>query len=186
MGTPCTLDPLGSGNSSPYQKGEVLIEIAAPASYTSQQADVPQKGRYKVWIVGGKNDNYYCYYACNYSGSAAGYVGELYFAGRCRISIEVGALGQNSLVRIADIGSDDWKTIIQANCGNPATGAGGGGGGALTITQDERVTFVQPPEVSSNGNRGASSGSCCAASVYGGYGTQTTTGYGKLQYVGSK
>lgn len=72
MGTPCTLDPLGSGNSSPYQKGEVLIEIAAP------------------------------------------------------------------------------------------------------------------PEVSSNGNLGASSGSCCAASVYGGYGTQNTTGYGKLQYIGSK
>ena len=67
MGVIFNFDPLGSGNSDPYKRGQVLGEIANPQDAASQwfYVDVPKPGVYKLWLVGGGNTTNWCYIGCN-------------------------------------------------------------------------------------------------------------------------
>lgn len=52
MGVVCYLDPLGSGNSDPYKREQVLYELGNPSATTTSAAiKVPKPGVYKLWLV---------------------------------------------------------------------------------------------------------------------------------------
>lgn len=190
MGISCYLDPLGSGNSDPYKRGQVLGEIANPQDAASQwfYVDVPKPGVYKLWLVGGGNNTTWCYYACNYSGSAAGWIGKMYFNKKCKLRVGVGLQDQPSRLQVASWEDPNtWYDLVVCNPGNNA-GSGGGGSGAAVPSINTASTFNNyfDVELNSRGNGGASSGSSHGASVYSGYGSGNVNGYGKLQYIRMK
>lgn len=190
MGIVCYLDPLGSGNSDPYKRGQVLGEIANPQDAANQwfYVDVPKPGVYQLWLVGGGNTTTWCYYACNYSGSAAGFIGKMYFNIKCHLRVGVGLQDEQSRLQVASWDdTSTWYDLVVCNPGKNA-GSGGGGSGAAAPSINTASTFNNyfDIELNSGGKGGASSGSSYGASVYGGYGSGATNGYGKLQYIRMK
>lgn len=190
MGIPFSFDPLGSGNADPYKRGQVLGEIANPQSGDTQNiyVDVPKPGVYKPWLVGGGNNTTWSYIGTNYSGSAAGWIGKMYFNKKCHLRIFVGVQDQPTALKVASWEDPNtWYDLVVCNPGKDA-GSGGGGSGAAAPSINTASTFNNyfDVELNSRGNGGASSGSSHGASVYSGYGSGKVNGYGKLQYVRMK
>ncbi len=187
MGIPFNFDPLGSGNSDPYKRGQVLGEIANPQDAASQwfYVDVPKPGVYKLWLVGGGNTTNWCYIGCNYPGSAAGFIGKMYyFSTRCHLRVGVGLQDQPSRLQVASWEDPNtWYDLVLCEAGTDASG-GAGRGGYITVNRDSTFNNYFDIELETNGNNGSNRG--WPASVYGGYGTKDINGYGKLQYVRMK
>lgn len=186
MGIVCYLDPLGSGNSDPYKRGQVLGEIANPQDAASQwfYVDVPKPGVYKLWLVGGGNTTNWCYIGCNYPGSAAGFIGKMYFNTKCHLRVGVGLQDEYSRLQVASWGNKNtWYNLVLCEAGTDAYG-GAGRCGYITVNRDSTFNNYFDIELETNGNYGSNSG--YPASVYGGYGTKDVNGYGKLQYIRMK
>lgn len=189
MGIPFNFDPLGTIELDAYPAGKILYELGNPSETTTSDVIlVPKPGVYKVWLVGGGNPTTWSYIGTNYSGSAAGYVGDAYIARPCNIRMVVGARQQASMFQISDLTTpDNWLTVIQCNSGYSASASGGGrGADAPTLNGHGYLELLQPPTLNRGGNGGDSSGSHHGASVWGGYGTGSVNGYGKLQYIRSR
>lgn len=191
MGIPCSLDPLGSGNSDPYKRGQVLGEIANPQDAASQwfYVDVPKPGVYKLWLVGGGNTTCWCYIGCNGPGSAAGFIAKMYFYTKCHLRVGVGLQDQPSRLQVASWEDPNtWYDLVVCNPGKDATG-GAGGGGAITVNRESTFNNYFDIELETKGNGGGNATSCAgsaAKSVYNNYGAFDVNGYGKLQYVRMK
>lgn len=185
MGIVCYLDPLGSGNSDPYKREQVLYELGnPPATTTSAAIKVPKPGVYKLWLVGGGNTTNWCYIGCNYPGSAAGFVGKLYFYHKCYVRFIVGGQDAHSYLQVASWDNPStWYNLIDCEAGTDAYG-NAGRGGYIAVNRDSTFNNYFDIELERNGNNGSNSG--YPASVYGGYGTKDINGYGKLQYVRMK
>lgn len=186
MGISCYLDPLGSGNSDPYKRGQVLGEIANPQDAASQwfYVDVPKPGVYKLWLVGGGNTTNWCYIGCNYPGSAAGWIGKMYFYEKCKLRVGVGLQDQPSRLQVASWEDlNTWYDLVVCEAGTDASG-GAGRGGYIAVNRYSTINNYFDIELETNGNNGNNSG--YPASVWGGYGTKDINGYGKLQYVRMK
>lgn len=186
MGIPCSLDPLGSGNSEHFKKGEVIIEIANPSAQTVQEIDMPAKGVLQLWLVSGGNSYRWCYIGCNYAGSGAGFVGKLYFNKKCHLRVTVGAKLQDSILEVATWGNkSQWYNLVVATSSKDDwTADPRGSVGTITVNRDSTFNNYFDIELESNGNGGSQSG--YGASVYGGYGSGSTNGYAKLQYIRSR
>lgn len=186
MGVIFNFDPLGSGNSDPYKRGQVLGEIANPQDAASQwfYVDVPKPGVYKLWLVGGGNTTNWCYIGCNYPGSAAGFIGKMYFNTKCHLRVGVGLQDQPSRLQVASWEDPNtWYDLVLCEAGTDASG-GAGRGGYITVNRDSTFNNYFDIELETNGNNGSNGG--WPGSVYGGYGTKDINGYGKLQYVRMK
>jgi len=185
MGIVCYLDPLGSGNSDPYKRGQVLYELGNPSSTTTSAAiKVPKPGVYQVWIVGGGNTTKWCYIGCNYPGSAAGFVGKMYFNTKCYLRFIIGGQDAYSYLQVASWDSPNtWYNLISCEAGTNASG-GAGRGGHITVNRDSTFNNYFDIELETNGKNGSNTG--YPASVYGGYGKKDVNGYGKLQYIRMK
>lgn len=185
MGIVCYLDPLGSGNSDPYKRGQVLYELGNPSSTTTSAAiKVPKPGVYQVWIVGGGNTTNWCYIGCNYPGSAAGFVGKMYFNTKCYLRFIIGGQDAHSYLQVAAWNAPStWYNLIVCEAGTDASG-GAGRGGYIAVNRDSTFNNYFDIELETNGNNGSNSG--YPASVYGGYGTKDVNGYGKLEYIRMK
>lgn len=182
MGIPFNFDPLGSGNSDPYKRGQVLGEIANPQDAASQwfYVDVPKPGVYKLWLVGGGNTTNWCYIGCNYPGSAAGFIGKMYFYIKCHLRVGVGLQDQPSRFQVASWEDPNtWYDLVVCEAGVDASG-GAGRGGYITVNRESTFNNYFDIELETNGNHGSNGG--WTASVYDGYGTKDINGYGKLQY----
>lgn len=192
MGVIFSFDPLGSGNADPYKRGQVLGEIANPQDAASQwfYVDVPKPGVYKLWLVGGGNKTTWSYIGTNYSGSAAGWIGKMYFNKKCHLRVGVGLQDEPSRLQVASWeDSNTWYDLVVCNPGKDA-GSGGGGSGAAVPSINTASTFNNyfDVELEAEGHHGAPWGgeSGYGASVWNGYGRGGTNGYGKLQYVRMK
>lgn len=191
MGIVCYLDPLGSGNSDPYKRGQVLGEIANPQDAASQwfYVDVPKPGVYKLWLVGGGNTTCWCYIGCNGPGSAAGFIGKIYVNKKCHLRVGVGLQDQPSRLQVASWeDTNTWYDLVVCNPGNDAKG-GAGGGGAITVNRESTFNTYFDVELETKGNGGGNATSCAgsaAKSVYNNYGAFDVNGYGKLQYIRMK
>jgi hypothetical protein len=186
MGIPFNFDPLGSGNSDPYKRGQVLGEIANPQDAASQwfYVDVPKPGVYKLWLVGGGNTTNWCYIGCNYPGSAAGFIGKMYFYIKCHLRVGVGLQDQPSRLQVATWEDPNtWYDLVVCEAGKDALGTAGRGG-YITVNRDSTFNNYFDIELETNGNNGSNGG--YPASVWGGYGTKDINGYGKLQYIRMK
>lgn len=185
MGVVCYLDPLGSGNSDPYKREQVLYELGNPsATTTSAVIKVPKPGVYKLWLVGGGNTTNWCYIGCNYPGSAAGFIGKMYFNTKCYLRLIIGGQDAYSYLQVASwTAPDTWYNLVSCEAGTNASG-GAGRGGYITVNRDSTFNNYFDIELERNGNNGNNSG--YPASVYGGYGTKDVNGYGKLQYIRMK
>lgn len=186
MGIPFDFDPLGSGNSDPYKREQVLGEIANPQDEAGQwfYVRVPKPGVYKLWLVGGGNTTDWCYLSCNFPGSAAGFIGKMYFYTRCHLRVGVGLQDQPSRLQAASWEDPNtWYDLVVCEAGVDAV-VNPGRGGYITVNRDSMFNNYFDIELETNGNDGGNSGSIpWTASVYGGYGANNINGYGKLQYV---
>ena len=185
MTIPYNFDPLGSGNADPYEKGQVLVEIANPQAWTEQVIDVPKPGVYQVWLIGGGNPQCWCYIGCNGSGGAAGFIGKMYFNVKCHLKIGVAASKEDSLLQVASWGTSTWYNLIQANHGNAAPGVAGSGG-SIIVNRGSTFNNYFDIELERNGNGGTNATGCAASrgkSIWNGYGSGEVNGYGKLEYI---
>lgn len=166
-----------------YTPGDILGEIANPGDGANNvfYVDMPKPGVLKYWGVGGGNGNTWCYIGCNYAGSAAGFIGKLYFNRKCRLRVIVGRNYEASQLAVAEWGTEDWTTLIQCNYGANAGGGGGGSGGSVYVNRDSTFNTFFDIELERNGNGG--NNSTYGGSVWNGYGRAGTNGYGKLEYV---
>lgn len=185
MGIVCYLDPLGSGNSDPYKREQVLYERGNPSATTTSAAiKVPKPGVYKLWLVGGGNTTNWCYIGCNYPGSAAGFIGKMYFNTKCYLRLIIGGQDAYSYLQVASwTAPNTWYNLVSCEAGTNASG-GAGRGGHITVNRDSTFNNYFDIELKTNGKNGSNSG--YPASVYGGYGTKNVNGYGKLQYIRMK
>lgn len=186
MGIPFNFDPLGSGNFGPYKKDEVIIEIANPSAQTVQEIDMPAKGVLKLWLVSGGNSYRWCYIGCNYAGSGAGFIGKLYFNQKCHLRLIVGGQREDSELQVAVWGDKSvWYGLVLAASSKDNWSADPRGSvGTITVNRDSTLNNYFDIELEANGNGGSQSGH--GASVYGGYGSGSTNGYAKLQYIRSR
>lgn len=190
MGIPFNFDPLGSGNSEPYKRGQVLGEIANPQDANHQwfYVDVPKPGVYKSWLVGGGNTTCWCYIGCNGPGSAAGFIGKMYFNTKCHLRVGVGLQDQPSRLQVASWEDPNtWYNLVLCEAGADASG-GAGRGGYITVNRESTFNTYFDIELETNGKGGGNATSCAgsaASSVWGGYGRYDVNGYGKLQYIRS-
>ena len=186
MGIPCYLDPLGSGNSDPYKKGEILVTVDNPSEQTVREIDMPAKGVLKLWLVSGGNSYRWCNIGCNYAGSGAGFVGKLYFTTKCHLRLTVGGQLQDSILQVASWGNkSQWYGLVNASSSKDNWSADPRGSvGTITVNRDSTINNYFDIELESNGNGGSQSG--YGASVYGGYGSGGKNGFGQLQYIRSR
>lgn len=170
-----------------YSPSQVLGEIANPGDGANNifYVDVPKPGVYKYWGVGGGNGNTWCYIGCNYAGSAAGFIGKMYFNTKCHLRVTVGRNYEASKLEVAVWGTTTWYTLIQCNYGANASSGGGGSGGSIQVNRDSTFNNYFDIELEAAGHHGAPWGgeSGYGASVWNGYGRAGTNGYGKLEYI---
>lgn len=193
MGIPCSLDPLGSVNSEPFKRGEVIALIDNPqlAGQQSLEVDLPKPGVIKVYLIGGGNRGQYCWIGCQYAGSAAGFIGKLYFNTKCHLKLTVGgtnttnvAPGFASMLQVAPWGNkSQWGGLITCNAGRGPEGAHGKGG-TIGVNRDSSFNTYFDIELERNGNGGRNEG--FGYSVWNGYGSGSKNGYGKLIYERSR
>lgn len=168
-----------------YAPSYVIGEVAKPSVQQIFNGVMTKPGVIQIHCIGGGNPTTWSFYGTNFSGSAAGYVGDAYIYKPCNIRMVVGAREQASMFQISDLTTpDNWLTVIQCNSGYSASASGGGRGADAPILNGHGyVELLQPPALNRGGNGGDSSGSHHGASVWGGYGTGSVNGYGKLQYL---
>lgn len=185
MGTPCSLDPLGSANQSPYKKGEVLVTVDNPQALVVKEIDMPAKGVLQLWLVSGGNSYRWCYIGCNYAGGGAGFVGKLYFNQKCHLKLTVGAQRQDSILQAAPWGNKStWTDLVKATSSKDASsGDPRWNVGTITVNRSSPFNSVFEVEIEAKGNSGSQSN--YGASVWNGYGSGGKNGYGKLQYIRS-
>lgn len=170
-------------NLQSYNPQQVLGEIANPQDAANQwfYVDIYRPGVYKLWLVGGGNTTNWCYIGCNYPGSAAGFIGKMYFYTKCHLRVGVGLQDQPSRLQVASWeDTNTWYDLVLCEAGTDALGVGGRGG-YITVNRDSTFNNYFDIELETNGNNGNNGG--YPASVYGGYGTKDVNGYGKLEYI---
>lgn len=168
-----------------YAPSYVIGEVANPNVQQIFNGVMTKPGVIQIHCIGGGNPTTWSFYGTNFSGSAAGYIGDAYITRPCNIRMVVGVREQASLFQISDLTTPgNWLTVIQCNSGYSASASGGGrGADAPMLNGHGYVELLQPPALNRGGNGGDSSGSHHGASVWGGYGTGSVNGYGKLQYL---
>lgn len=170
-------------NLQSYTPGQSLGKIANPQDAANQwfYVDVYRPGVYKLGLVGGGNTTNWCYIGCNYPGSAAGFIGKMYFNTKCHLRVGVGLQDQPSRLQVASWEDPNtWYNLVLCEAGKDASG-GAGRGGYITVNRDSTFNNYFDIELETNGNNGSNSG--YPASVYGGYGTKDVNGYGELVYI---
>lgn len=185
MGIPCSLDPLGSGNSEPFKKGTVLVTVDNPSANTVKEIDMPAKGVLQLWLISGGNSYCWCYIGCNCAGSGAGFIGKLYFNQKCHLRLTVGGQRQDSILQVAPWGNkSQWYDLVKATSSKDASsGDPRWSVGTITVNRSSSFNTVFDVELEANGNNG---GGGHGASVWNGYGSGSKNGYGKLQYIRSR
>lgn len=171
-------------NLQSYTPGQSLGKIANPQDAANQcfYVDVYRPGVYKLWLVGGGNTTNWCYIGCNYPGSAAGFIGKMYFYTKCHLRVDVGLQDQPSRLQVASWGNKNtWYDLVVCEAGKDAYG-NAGSGGYITVNRDSTFNNYFDIELETNGMNG-SNNSGYPASVYGGYGTKDVNGYGELVYI---
>lgn len=169
-------------NLQSYNPSQVVYELGNPSATTTSAAiPIYRPGVYKAYLVGGGNTTNWCYIGCNYPGSAAGFVGKMYFNTRCYLRFIIGGQDAYSYLQVAAWNAPDtWYNLISCEAGTNASG-GAGRGGYIAVNRDSTFNNYFAIELETNGNNGSNSG--YPASVYGGYGTKDVNGYGKLEYI---
>lgn len=169
-------------NLQSYNPSQVVYELGNPSATTTSAAiPIYRPGVYKAYLVGGGNTTNWCYIGCNYPGSAAGFVGNLYFYHKCYVRFIVGGQDAHSYLQVASWDNPStWYNLIVCEAGTDASG-GAGRGGYITVNRDSTFNNYFVIELETNGNYGSNSG--YPASVYGGYGTKDVNGFGKLEYI---
>lgn len=185
MGIPCSLDPLGSGNSEPFKKGTILVTVDNPSASTVREIDMPAKGVLQLWLVSGGNSYKWCYIGCNSAASGAGFIGKLYFNQKCHLRLTVGGQREDSKLQVAVWGDKSvWYDLVVATSskdnwsGDPRWDEG-----QITVNRDSTFNTYFDVELEANGNNG---GGGYGASVWNGYGSGGKNGYGQLQYIRSR
>lgn len=169
-------------NLQSYNPSQVVYNLGNPST-TTTSAEIPiyRPGVYKVYLVGGGNTTNWCYIGCNYPGSAAGFVGKLYFYHKCYVRFIVGGQDAHSYLQVASWDNPStWYTLIDCEVGIDAYGTAGRGG-HITVNRDSTFNNYFDIELERNGNNGSNSG--YPASVYEGYGAKDVNGLGKLEYI---
>lgn len=169
-------------NLQSYNPSQVVYELGNPSATTTSAAiPIYRPGVYKVYLVGGGNTTNWCYIGCNYPGSAAGFVGKLYFYHKCYVRFIVGGQDAHSYLQVASWDTPStWYNLIVCEVGVDAYG-NAGRGGYITVNRDSTFNNYFDIELETNGNHGTNAG--YPLSVYGGYGTKNENGYGKLEYI---
>lgn len=169
-------------NLQSYNPSQVVYELGNPSATTTSAAiPIYRLGVYKVYLVGGGNTTNWCYIGCNYPGSAAGFVGKLYFYHKCYVRFIVGGQDARSYLQVASWDNPStWYDLIYCEAGTNASG-GAGRGGYIAVNRDSTFNNYFDIELERNGNNGSNNG--YPASVYGGYGTKDVNGLGKLEYI---
>lgn len=169
-------------NLQSYNPSQVVYELGNPSATTTSAAiPIYRPGVYKVYLVGGGNTTNWCYIGCNYPGSAAGFVGKLYFYHKCYVRFIVGGQDAHSYLQVASWDNPStWYNLIDCEAGIDAYG-NAGRCGYITVNRDSTFNNYFDIELERDGNYGSNSG--YPASVYGGYGTKDVNGLGKLEYI---
>ena len=153
-------DPLGSGNSDPYKRGQVLGEIANPQDAASQwfYVDVPKPGVYKLWCVGGGNTQTGVISAVTIPALLPDFIGKMYFYTKCHLRVGVGLQDQPSRLQVASWGNKNtWYDLVLCEAGTDASG-GAGRGGYITVNRDSTFNNYFDIELETNGNNGSNRG----------------------------
>lgn len=174
-------------NLQSYTPSQSVYEMANPAStVTSDVIPIYMPGVYKIWLIGGGNKACWCYIGCNGPGSAAGFIGKMYFNTRCYLRIITGGPKAASILQVASWDNPNtWYTLIQCNYGAGASG-GTGRGGTISVNRDSTFNNYFDVELESNGHGGKNAtwcGGSAADSIWGGYGRFDVNGYSKLEYI---
>lgn len=163
MGTPCTLDPLGSGNSSPYQKGEVLIKQAGAYTYKAKL----HKGVFKICIVGAGGTGTFWVASsmgwANSGGSGAAVEITIFNpkAQEFEIYAPPGLSGYGS-----QTGGDAYLKIAGVEIARAKGGIGSGSGGTYSVNSSaEEVEILKIDGKNGNNTLFGTSGSVHLASV---------------------
>ena len=169
-------------NLQSYNPSQVIYNLGNPSTTTTSAAiPIYRPGVYKVYLVGGGNTTNWCYIGCNYPGSAAGFVGKLYFYHKCYVRFIVGGQDARSYLQVASWDNPStWYDLVLCEAGTDASG-GAGRGGYITVNRDSTFNNYFDIELETNGKYGSNSG--YPASVYEGYGTKDVNGLGKLEYI---
>lgn len=170
-----------------YNPSQNVYEIANPSdTITSNAIPIYRPGVYKIWLIGGGNTTCWCYIGCNGPGSAAGFIGKMYFNTRCYLRIITGGQQAASILQVASWDNPNtWYTLIQCNYGAGASG-GAGGGGTISVNRGSTFNNYFDVELESNGYGGKNAtwcGGSAADSIWGGYGRFDVNGYSKLEYI---
>lgn len=170
-------------NLQSYNPSQIVYELGNPSATTTSAAiPIYRQGVYKVYLVGGGNTTNWCYIGCNYPGSAAGFVGKLYFYHKCYVRFIVGGQDAHSYLQVASWDNPStWYPLIDCEAGTDAYG-NAGRCGYITVNRDSTFNNYFDIELERNGNYGSNS-SGYPLSVYGGYGTKDVNGLGKLEYI---
>lgn len=174
-------------NLQSYTPSQSVYEMANPAStVTSDVIPIYMPGVYKIWLIGGGNTTCWCYIGCNGPGSAAGFIGKMYFNTRCYLRIITGGQQAASILQVASWDNPNtWYTLIQCNYGAGASG-GTGSGGTISVNRGSTFNNYFDVELESNGYGGKNAtwcGGSAADSIWGGYGRFDVNGYSKLEYI---
>lgn len=170
-----------------YNPSQNVYEIANPSdTITSNAIPIYRPGVYKIWLIGGGNTTCWCYIGCNGPGSAAGFIGKMYFNTRCYLRIITGGQQAASILQVASWDNPNtWYTLIQCNYGAGASG-GAGSGGTISVNRGSTFNNYFDVELESNGYGGKNAtwcGGSAADSIWGGYGRFDVNGYSKLEYI---
>lgn len=170
-----------------YNPSQNVYEIANPSdTITSNAIPIYRPGVYKIWLIGGGNTTCWCYIGCNGPGSAAGFIGKMYFNTRCYLRIITGGQQAASILQVASWDNPNtWYTLIQCNYGAGASG-GAGSGGTISVNRSSTFNNYFDVELESNGYGGKNAtwcGGSAADSIWGGYGRFDVNGYSKLEYI---
>ena len=174
-------------NLQSYTPSQSVYEIVNPAStVTSGVIPIYMPGVYKIWLIGGGNTTCWCYIGCNGPGSAAGFIGKMYFNTRCYLRIITGGQQAASILQVASWDNPNiWYTLIQCNYGAGASG-GAGGGGTIFVNRGSTFNNYFDVELESNGYGGKNAtwcGGSAADSIWGGFGRFDINGYSRLEYI---
>jgi hypothetical protein len=169
-------------NLQSYNPSQIIYNLGNPSTTTTSAAiPIYRPGVYKVYLVGGGNTTNWCYIGCNYPGSAAGFIGKMYFNTKCYLRLIIGGQDAYSHLQVASwTAPDTWYNLVSCEAGKDASG-GAGRGGYIAVNRDSTFNNYFDIELETNGKDGSNSG--YPASVYGGYGTKDVNGLGKLEYI---
>lgn len=169
-------------NLQSYNPSQIIYNLGNPSTTTTSEAiPIYRPGVYKVYLVGGGNTTNWCYIGCNYPGSAAGFVGKLYFYHKCYLRLIIGGQDAYSYLQVASwTAPDTWYDLVSCEAGKDAYG-NAGRCGYITVNRDSTFNNYFDIELERNGNNGSNSG--YPASVYEGYGAKDVNGLGKLEYI---